>query len=472
MGTVVRASILLALAAVAVGAPFARGVTPAAASFAAAPLPSVQTDGRVDAIVRVGGVVYLGGSFTTVTDSSGTPAMRSNAAAFDAATGALLPWDPEPNGPVHALAVSGPTIYLGGAFGFVGGVPRTAVAAVSSSGVLRPWSVTVGGGAVHALLVGNLRVYMGGTFTSVNGVPRKYLASVRESTGGLDRAFLARPDSTVWALRGNGSRIYVGGAFRFVSGRAAPHIAAVRYSTGALLPWASHPYDADVLALAQANGVVYAGLAGNGGRIASYVGSTGRKRWDMWLDGNVKALTLAGGQLIAGGHFTNVCAPGSGEPCLRPLLRPHILAARPTNGRLDPRFAPRLDSSLGVFALAGTPNLLYAGGDFTKAASVDAAHFAAFGVLPTLVARPALSGQAVEGDTLTATTGTWAGLPPITFTYQWERCAASCAPVSGQTGSGYAVTSADAGFQLHVVVTATNPAGQATAASPLTAVVG
>src|SRR5439155_10446484 len=78
------------------------------------------------------------------------------------------------------------------------------------------------------------------------------------------------------------------------------------------------------------------------------------------------------------------------------------------------------------------------------------------------------------GQTLTASPGTWTGAQPITFAYQWQRCSSSgsaCAAISGATSPSYAVTSADVGATVRVVVTATNSVGSATASSTPTAVV-
>jgi hypothetical protein len=93
---------------------------------------------------------------------------------------------------------------------------------------------------------------------------------------------------------------------------------------------------------------------------------------------------------------------------------------------------------------------------------------------PINTVKPTISGTPQEGQQLTAADGNWDGTQPITFTRQWQRCDASgaaCADVAGATASTYAVTSADVGATLRVVVTATNSAGSATAASAATAVV-
>ncbi|HEX8647230.1 MAG TPA: hypothetical protein VF715_10035, partial [Thermoleophilaceae bacterium] len=91
---------------------------------------------------------------------------------------------------------------------------------------------------------------------------------------------------------------------------------------------------------------------------------------------------------------------------------------------------------------------------------------------PVNTAAPVITGDAEEGETLSATTGTWTGTPMITFGYQWRRCdaaGASCVNVSGATGSTYELTPADVGSAMRVVVTGTNGAGSDNASSSATA---
>ena len=87
---------------------------------------------------------------------------------------------------------------------------------------------------------------------------------------------------------------------------------------------------------------------------------------------------------------------------------------------------------------------------------------------------PAVSGTARDGQTLTATAGSWTGTPTISYAYQWQRCnalGASCADVGGATASTYALAPADVGSTMRAVVTATNAAGSAPQSSSQTAVV-
>ena len=80
---------------------------------------------------------------------------------------------------------------------------------------------------------------------------------------------------------------------------------------------------------------------------------------------------------------------------------------------------------------------------------------------------PSISGSAVEGKTLTASTGTWSE-SPTSFGYQWEDCSSlgeSCVAVAGATTSSYTLRAADVGDTMRVVVTATNSRGTTAATS-------
>jgi hypothetical protein len=81
---------------------------------------------------------------------------------------------------------------------------------------------------------------------------------------------------------------------------------------------------------------------------------------------------------------------------------------------------------------------------------------------PSTAVAPRIAGSPNPGETLTAVPGVWTNAPEQ-FVYQWQRCAPTCAAISGATGPTYAVTPDDAGVQLAVTVTARNAAGEATA---------
>jgi len=92
---------------------------------------------------------------------------------------------------------------------------------------------------------------------------------------------------------------------------------------------------------------------------------------------------------------------------------------------------------------------------------------------PVNTSLPAISGTVQEGDTLTASDGSWSN-SPSSYGYQWEDCnssGASCGAISGATSSSYVLASGDVGDTIRVVVTASNAGGSTPASSAASAVV-
>src|SRR5437763_658066 len=86
---------------------------------------------------------------------------------------------------------------------------------------------------------------------------------------------------------------------------------------------------------------------------------------------------------------------------------------------------------------------------------------------PSNTVAPTISGTATAGSTLTATSGSWAGDTPMTYTYVWERCdnaGNNCVNIAGATAFTYTLQLADVNDTLIVAVTAHNATGAATQA--------
>ena len=95
-------------------------------------------------------------------------------------------------------------------------------------------------------------------------------------------------------------------------------------------------------------------------------------------------------------------------------------------------------------------------------------------VPPANTQDPTISGTARDGQTMTASTGTWTGTQPIVFTYQWQRCDSyfgTCEDIAGAHGATYELTSPDVGSTVRAKVTGTNSDGSSTAASSRSQVV-
>jgi CHRD domain-containing protein len=90
---------------------------------------------------------------------------------------------------------------------------------------------------------------------------------------------------------------------------------------------------------------------------------------------------------------------------------------------------------------------------------------------PVNTSLPDIGGTAQQAHTLTATNGSWSGVTPIGFTYQWQRCNAtgsSCGSISNATNQNYVASSGDVGRTIRVEVTATNADGKSQALSAST----
>jgi hypothetical protein len=105
-------------------------------------------------------------------------------------------------------------------------------------------------------------------------------------------------------------------------------------------------------------------------------------------------------------------------------------------------------------------------GTYTIFASPDGANIgtAAFGVnlngAPQNTAAPAITGTTANGDTLTASPGSWSG-SPTSYSYQWQRCDGVCEDVVDAQSSTYTLGDDDTLATMRVVVTAANSVGPA-----------
>jgi hypothetical protein len=96
------------------------------------------------------------------------------------------------------------------------------------------------------------------------------------------------------------------------------------------------------------------------------------------------------------------------------------------------------------------------------------------GVAPASTAPPTISGTPQEGETLTATQGSFSGEQPLALGIEWVRCdrgGEGCASIRGANTTRYVAGSADVGNTLRVWVTASNRGGSASGTSAPTPVI-
>jgi hypothetical protein len=359
-------AVVTILAAGAVVAPAAE-----AAVVHATPVPTYQTDGRVNAIVIQNGVIYLGGRFTAVRPAGSTSGSvtRNHAAALSLATGQVLPWDPNVNGTVQSLAVGNGRVYLGGSFSNVGGTARTRLAAVdATSGAVISGFNPRADGLVNSLALSGNTLYAGGSFLTLAGTARSHLAAVDATTGALSTTWAPAANDIVKAvdMAVDGSRVYVAGSFTTIDGASHRHVAALDPASGAPVASFSHGLSYAVVDMAvDASGVFIAG-AGGGGNFADLSLTTGTTVWQGGTDGNVQAIATLDGVVYVGGHYDNYCGMQGGQhTCTTSIQRHKLLAVDEATGALQ-SWDPSANSALGVFALTGSGTTLGVGGDFTR----------------------------------------------------------------------------------------------------------
>lgn len=86
---------------------------------------------------------------------------------------------------------------------------------------------------------------------------------------------------------------------------------------------------------------------------------------------------------------------------------------------------------------------------------------------------PRISGSAVRGEVLTATTGSWSG-SPVQFAYRWQDCdrtGSLCTVIRGARVATLTLAAHDVGKTIRVTVTASNASGRDLARSAPTAFV-
>ncbi|MFF2901440.1 LamG-like jellyroll fold domain-containing protein [Streptomyces sp. NPDC057966] len=392
-GRVRAAAAAFCLLAGALSAAAASGGSPAAAltppvSLTADDLTTWQTNGIVWSMAASdAGVVYTGGTFSTVRPPDAAPGTSEqpavNFAAFDAATGAptgcrLSFTLSSGTATVRALALSPDqkTLYVGGQFGSVSGVGVSNIAAIDTASCTprKDFKVSVSA-TVRALAVTADTVYLGGDFNTVAGQTRNKFAAV--TTGAALKPWKANADEIGRAVELTPDRKHVllGGNFFKVNGTTSHALAVVDATTGAVTksyPAGFIPNTSTVQDLTTDATGFYTANEGTGGgvfdgRIALDL-SDFEQRWRDTCLGATQAVLVHDGVLYSGSHAHD-CAT-MGEFPNQP--RKHLLAQSVDDPKLLPWFPDTNDGigePVGPRVMAQTDkgghHYLWVGGEFT-----------------------------------------------------------------------------------------------------------
>jgi trimeric autotransporter adhesin len=156
----------------------------------------------------------------------------------DATTGQNANWSFGANGAVNSFAVSGTTLYVGGAFSTISGQPRSRLAAFdANTRQLLPWAPRTDN-TVRLILSRDQSIIAVGSFLNANGESRSNLAVFDAVTGQLSLGPSAlSANGTIRSLAASSNALYLTGDFTQVDGSNLNYFAAVDLVHGNIRPW-------------------------------------------------------------------------------------------------------------------------------------------------------------------------------------------------------------------------------------------
>jgi hypothetical protein len=369
----------------------------ALAAWGTAPSDKERAE-RVNALVAVGDIAYLGGEFTEMVAPGGkSPTARAYLAAVDGVTGKLTSWNPKASGKVWALelAADQKSVYAGGDFSYIGGKSVSKLARIDlATGKLdskfKPKSVK---GRVRALALDGNILYVGGEFTSIDGQVRPKLAALDALTGALlpwtppalgPGRYLTNigtptPDYAaghVFAVEAFGGRVFAGGTFLNLGCRAG--LVALDAVTGAPTQTQFEP-ERPIFDLDSAGGVLYAVGGGPGGRLFALNPDERWPNWKVKFDGDAVGVAISAGTVYVVGHYDHIVSKDSScyQFCPEGTGRSHLSAFDIAEGKLL-AWNPTADTSTGPYVAAAGADALFVGGEFNSINSKPQPGFAVF----------------------------------------------------------------------------------------------
>ncbi len=325
------------------------------------PTFTADTNGRINVITLhpLGSRILVGGEFTGIRGAG-----RKNLARL-APNGAVDSFNPDPDGPVHAIAMEANTILVGGGFHRIGGALRDYLARLNLSGAAEPFNPQANDSVLAIVLQADGKILVGGLFTHVGGLNRGFMARLDPVTGAAD-SFQPQMNNEVYtiAVQPDG-RILAGGDFTHAGGRDRLNLVRLEPRLGR-----ADSFDPSVTGFVFAIALQQDGKVLVGGDFDTVRGETRNRMARLEIDGRLDRTLNAGvvgpagatvsamavqtdGKIVIGGIFSSVLG----------VTRNNI-ARLNTDGTLDTGFNPNANSA--VIALAIQPDgRVLAGGFFT-----------------------------------------------------------------------------------------------------------
>jgi malectin (di-glucose binding ER protein) len=399
-------------------------------------------NGAVFALVKLGTMMYVGGTFTDVQSPSGSPISRHYLFAFDLTTGAISKqFKPALDGPVNALATDGTSLFVGGAFTTVNTTSRRGLVALDPSGaIVSGFGASITAGTeVDDLVVANGALYVAGEFTQISSAAHSGLAAVSTSTGavipGVSVEFTGVHHFGVSGVAKidvspDGSTLVAVGNFTTADSEPREQIALLDLTPTAatLSSWSTQRFvmqcagkfntyirDIDIdptgsYFVVGTTGAYSGGV--NDDTLCDTVsrwelGPTGPDQQPTWADysggDTIWSVTATGAAVYTGGHFrwfnnpytSNKAGPGG-------IKRRAIAALDPING-MPLAWNPGRSPGQGVFIMISTADGLWVGDDTNQIGGETHPRLAFF---------PLAGGSIVPEETTATLPGELFSLPP------------------------------------------------------------
>lgn len=178
-----------------------------------APGIGTATSNRVNAIVKSGDDIILGGTFQIVGST-----LTENIAIYKSSTNSFTAMGLGLNGTVHSVAAGGNVVYAGGNFTNSGGTNNPMNRFAKFEGSWVNLGSAISSGTVYTIAVNGNDVYIGGNFTSPGNRIAKWNGTAWSTLG-------TGVNGTVRSIVINGNDVYVGGEFTSAGDRPAGSIA-------------------------------------------------------------------------------------------------------------------------------------------------------------------------------------------------------------------------------------------------------
>jgi hypothetical protein len=326
-------------------------------------------NGNVNKFALVGRTMYAGGVIQTVQAQGSSEVLtRHNLMAFDAVTGAVLPFAPVVNGQVWSLLPAGDgTLFVAGAFTAVDGVPVRGLARIDlSTGRLVPGFDARLNGLVTDVQAVRGQLFVAGKFTRAGGVARSYLASLDPRTGDatpyLAVAIRGRVSDVTggthiyrFAVDPAATRLVMMGNFTSVAGQSRSRVAMldlgpraaslavfddIRFYEPCDVTMPAYFRDADwspdgsYFVLVSTGLIAPGSLCDSASRWDDFTGNSGPTWINKTGGDTLHSVAVTGSAVYVGGHQRWLDNPfGRNSAGIGAVSRPGLAAINPTTGR-------------------------------------------------------------------------------------------------------------------------------------------